>query len=254
MVFLKVSLSAFFLRIFTVQRLQRYIIFTVGTITIVYSIVCIVVTGATVCGSTSGFSVTTDTRCPDGQFYEGISISWSVMNAVGDVVYSVLAVDAIRRIRMRPKTKACAIVIICFGSIGGVASIVRVAILTTIGRISESGGALSVTWTILEMSIGLMATNLACLRPLLRLLRRKFRCKGQGSSDDPSTGQNQAVTSYPRVNPTTEASGSGQHPEIITLPSALDGKAIYPLKDWTEADPERQAGTVVHEDALPRKT
>ncbi|GAM88606.1 hypothetical protein ANO11243_066400 [Dothideomycetidae sp. 11243] len=176
MALLKVSLGAFFLRIFSVHRTQRLIIHVVVITTVVYSIVTGIFAAST-CGSWSGFFAS-ESSCKTSRPFTGITTSWSVLNAMGDMIFSLLSVDALRRAQMRFSTKCYASAVLVLGTAGGVASIIRICIITS--HTKDRGNLQGITggfWTLLEMCIGITAANLACLRPLLRLARQEMRSR-----------------------------------------------------------------------------
>ncbi|KAF2152280.1 hypothetical protein K461DRAFT_278490 [Myriangium duriaei CBS 260.36] len=225
MALLKISLGAFFLRIFSIQKVQRHTIYAVVIVTILYSIVYGVITAAT-CGATSGFFGVA-TSCKVAAAYSGITTSWCIMNAVGDLIFSALSVDALSRAQMRPSTRFWAALVLLLGTVGGIASVVRISIILHNAGSGDLQGVTSGLWTILETSIGITAANLACLRPLLRLARAKIQSKrshSYSSSRHPTTIGNHYMHSSP---PKTD--------DLYMLSSALHHKTNFvPVKDWTK--------------------
>lgn len=173
MVFLKLSLGSFFLRLFSVFPVQRGIIITIVIISTILSLISFFLS-ATTCGASGGF-FGTDTTCKIAKQYSIITTVWSYSNAIGDFVFAALAVDAIRVAQMELRTKILAIMILVLGTMGGVVSVIRVDIIThSVGLRGTTQGIIAGKLTILEISIGMTAANMACLRPLLRKLREKI--------------------------------------------------------------------------------
>ena len=192
LIFLKISLSTFFLRIFVVQRWARIIIYVVLAETISYGLVYIIFSLAS-CGLNQAFSSNGGT-CNQASAFLGITISAGLLNAITDLTFSVMAVIALWPANMSLSTKVIAILILIFGTVGGVASAIRIGYL--IGNatrpldITQSFGGSK--WTLIECGIGITAASLATLRPLLRAIIGKAKSSPYSST---STCANNLVPS-----------------------------------------------------------
>lgn len=173
MTLVKLALGAWFYQIFRVHRLQRVtIIITVGA-TMVFGVTNTIASAVT-CGPSAGL-LGPIADCPIWPVYSGISLSWSVLNAIGDIIMAVLAVNALWSARMPLNTKIVASLILVLGTFGGVASVARLWIIAeNHGRPGGSSGIKIGMWTGIEPCAGIAAANFACLRPMLSLLKRQF--------------------------------------------------------------------------------
>ncbi|GAM87677.1 hypothetical protein ANO11243_057040 [Dothideomycetidae sp. 11243] len=172
MIMIKVSISAFFFRIFSIHAAQRAIVwFLVGT-SVASGLVYFLMSMVT-CGLEASFIPST--LCPAWHAYAMVSKVWSWDNAATDLCFSLLSIHALWDANMSRMTKFYATLILCLGTAGGVASIVRIVVLTkaSSGTGSYAQGLRSGDWTQVETGMGIIAVCLATLRPLLRLLKDK---------------------------------------------------------------------------------
>ena len=180
--FLKISLGGFFLRIFTAHPLQRTIIYVLIAVTFLFTFVLAVMSIAT-CAPEVGLLGSTNT-CKSWYPYSDLSITWSVLNTVGDLLLAALAVNALWSAQLRRPTKLIACLILTLGTFGCIASMIRLSI---IAHDKEEGGFTEgigiAKWTAIEMAAGITAASLACLRPLLLMLRNSVAwARGSGPS------------------------------------------------------------------------
>jgi len=176
MTLLKASLGAFFLKIFTIQKSwQRYVIHSIIWFEIAYGIVNFALTVGT-CGATSFFG----SACSLSEVYVKVNGSWSYINAITDFILAGLTVQAIWNACLPFPTKVTASVVLLLGSLGGVASIVRIVLIT--GPLSGVSKGLSAGyWSLIEASIGIAAASLATLRPLFRSCMERVHSKGSSN-------------------------------------------------------------------------
>ncbi|KAF2149853.1 hypothetical protein K461DRAFT_296271 [Myriangium duriaei CBS 260.36] len=173
MAVLKVSLGAFFLHIFRVHRIQRTIIWVLVVVTVCFSIANGVFAAVT-CGAAAAF-IGDSNQCKALSTYSSISTAWSIFNALGDLLLAALAINAIWAANMKKHTKIVAGFVLVLGTVGGAASVVRLYMIETIDKnFTASAGINLSIWTMVEMCAGITAANLACLRPLLSLVKTKL--------------------------------------------------------------------------------
>lgn len=214
MAWLKVSLGAFFLRFFNHYTAQRYLIYIVMAVTVSLSTVYGAYTGAS-CGVLAGF-IGSESICKAWLPYHYVGTIWSICNAIGDVALALIAINALKLTQMNRSTMFYATMILLLGTVGGIASIIRISLISG-GNHGTIQGALAGLWTLLEMLIGCLATNFACLRPLLREIRDKFWPES-ASGDDASSDSGGVVEAK---------SGSGEQvarrgPDTLLLMSVSD--------------------------------
>lgn len=168
MLTLKISLGIFFLKIFNRAGVwQRYIIHGIMWFSVAMGLVLFFLSIFT-CGVLPGFGASTE-GCPIAPAYNGLSIFWSSINATTDLMFSVLSVQALWNAQLPRVTKISACALLLFGTIGGIASVVRIVEL-----FSPRSGVLQAIdaayWTLLEAGVGITAASCATLRPLLRFV------------------------------------------------------------------------------------
>jgi len=209
MTLLKVSLCAFFLKIFTIKTSwQRYVIHAINAFAIAYGIVTFGMTVGT-CGAASFFG---SSSCSYHTAYTKINESWSIINAITDFILVGLTVQAIWTASLPTPTKITASLVLVLGSMGGVASVIRIILLST-PLSGVSTGLSAAYWSLIEASIGIAAASLATLRPLLRSCMERVQSKG-------STNNRSAFN--------TAANGS-------RVPTALRSKhQMNTVHDWRE--------------------
>ncbi|KAF2150221.1 hypothetical protein K461DRAFT_296595 [Myriangium duriaei CBS 260.36] len=164
MALIKISLGAFFFRIFTVVHVrQRVMIAVLVIITALWSIVLAIISAVT-CGATSGL-LGAGNSCGIWMIYGRLSLAWSVFNTFGDLFFAVLSIITLWNIQMTRQTKLLTCFILVLGTLGGVASFIRAYIMafaeTNIQQDFATG-----RWSVVEMGMGLLAPSLACLHPL----------------------------------------------------------------------------------------
>lgn len=166
MALIKLSLGAYFFRIFTVaHRPQRHFIVAIlvltGITTIINVCFCIFT-----CGASAGF-LDEGASCKYWLIYGKIASTWSGMNILGDFVFAFLAVNAIWSIQMSIRTKVLTIFILIIGTLGGIASVIRLVEIDGHGPVSSmTTGVQAAIWSIAEIGAAMLAANAACLRPL----------------------------------------------------------------------------------------
>ncbi|PNS14839.1 hypothetical protein CAC42_2068 [Sphaceloma murrayae] len=228
MLMLKLSLGFFFLRIFVVHVPQRMIIYSIIIASTLMSLAYLFFTTLS-CGLIHGF-FPVHQECDSSTIYSIYSISWSSFNAFTDMTFVGISVHALWIANLPCRTKICASAVLVFGCLGGIASIVRIVILTTgsVGPAAFSMGVHSGHWTLVEDGLGITAASLACLRPLLRLLRNKLH----------PTSSRTGLTQPETTNALTEDnhSSKGFSRKLTGLPSALtaQGSRAPQIRDWRE--------------------
>jgi len=174
MTLLKVSLGLFFLKIFTISKtsVQRYIIHAIIYFSVAYGIVNVGFSLGT-CGATTLFG----TACELKGVYSKITTSWSCINAITDFILAALTVQAIWTAHLPIPTKVTASAVLALGSMGGVASIVRIVLISRPNS-GVSSGLAAAYWSLIEASIGIAAASFATLRPLFRSCIEGVQSKG----------------------------------------------------------------------------
>ncbi|KAF2156214.1 hypothetical protein K461DRAFT_291155 [Myriangium duriaei CBS 260.36] len=186
----KLSIGVFFLNIFTVsQKIQRGLIYGLMGLATASGI-----TWSVMIMATCGINLS-DTICPLQTAFSSVSITWSVLNAVSDLVFTSLAVQALWRAQLKPYVKLSAMALLCFACVGGAISIIRV--VANIGLLTANGVIDQLTigrWSTIERGIYITTACLVTLRPLLQRMWHVM----MGSSFV-SSGQVTSATTRPKT-------------------------------------------------------
>ncbi|KAF2221372.1 hypothetical protein BDZ85DRAFT_283445 [Elsinoe ampelina] len=166
---LKLSLCFFLLNIFTHHRPQRLTIHTIMAITVLTGTVYLAV-GTFTCAQVKvlpGFATT----CPSAIQTAATTtfVIFSLVTILGDFTLTALAIAALWVAQLPLPTKISACVVLALGSVGGVASTVRLAVVlepTDFARYTQQSFSL-LLWVLIEMAVGICAANLAMAKVLL---------------------------------------------------------------------------------------
>jgi len=183
MIALKFSIGLFLLRIFGVHAISKYVICGTVAVAAILGVLNIGFTLALPCQLWSQFFPGIP-RCSanfgqEAQWFAS-EIAWAVWTAFSDLVLASLSIMAVVSLQLPRRAKVSACLLLVLGTIGGLASIIRIGvIIPAIPGTSTLGESIgSSIWTVIEPGLGITAASLATLRPLLRKL------VGRGSSSD----------------------------------------------------------------------
>jgi len=207
MIALKISLGAFFLKIFVIPRQwQRPCIYAMVAVQCSYGVVYFVFNVATCATTFSSAGYGFDaTECAVQDAFLRISRSWSVINAATDLAFSALAIQALWTVKVPLPAKVSASGLLLLGTIGGIASVIRTVYLWSI----ETNFLASAYWTVVEPGLGIVAASLITLRPLFQCLRERAGSRSRSRRDNTR--------------------------DAISIPSALtSNRTRAALHDWTE--------------------
>ncbi|GAM91542.1 hypothetical protein ANO11243_095940 [Dothideomycetidae sp. 11243] len=180
---LKISLGFFFLTIFTYQRIQRTIIVIIMVLSAVLGITYFPF-GSFTCAQLKGVAGSEST-CHLQRPATILFIVFSIVNILGDFAFVFMACAALWSANLPALTKFITIVLLCMGSTGGVASIVRLVIYltpSTAANFTKQNLDL-LRWVVIELGFGVTVTNLALFRPLLYAMLVKVGCSSFFSSN-----------------------------------------------------------------------
>lgn len=192
MLALKISLGLFFYKIFESKPVYRWIIGTCTVLLTIIGITSVVVTVADRCGLEAFFFVDIK-ECAgsrSGPVWSGVLEAWGLLNTISDFLYAVLSVIAIANIQLTLRRKASAIALCMLGTLGGVASVVRLGLLLSIipGYSTFGQTMIEVQRSAIEGGLGIAAASLATLRPLAHELKlwRERKSDAAGSRGEQS--------------------------------------------------------------------
>jgi len=166
-----VSLSVFFLGLFGPAHYYRriYIWTALGICTIINFIFFIL--DISTCGIIGNEN--SQTTCSFANAGHDISVVMSIINASVDLSYSVLAITLLATTNLDRWAKVTAAVLLSFGTLGGVASVLRVVVQVAYVP-APIYGILVGRWSTIEAGICITTAGLATTRPLFRAIRDAF--------------------------------------------------------------------------------
>jgi len=180
MIIVKISIGIFFLKLFSTTsfKWQRWTILGLMIASTIIGLAYLIMTFAT-CAimvqsqKTTAMHTGTD-WCPIQDTFVSISITYSVFNIVTDFVWTGLAIIALARAKMSTSTKVSASFLLILGSIGCIASIMRVVAQAPVTDIRLAGVVLA-QWSNIEAGMCIIAGSLMTLRPLVQPAIEKAR-------------------------------------------------------------------------------
>ncbi|KAF2225416.1 hypothetical protein BDZ85DRAFT_279104 [Elsinoe ampelina] len=183
---LKFSLGFFFLRIFSHKKIQRTIIYvTLGLHTL--SGLTYFAFPVFTCVQLKALQGLTDS-CALQSTSTAIFTIFSLMNILSDFIFTTMAVTALWKAKLPVPTKISACALVLIGCVGGVASIIRLAYVlqpTDPLRYTQQLFDLA-RWVIIELAAGILAANLAMIRPLLHDFLVRFKIISTQGTTEPS--------------------------------------------------------------------
>lgn len=186
MIALKISLGIFFLKIFVASIWQRVVIHIIVAVSVLYGIVYFFMTMFS-CALLTYFSANAG-ECSTEKTYAGVSTSWSVLNAVTDLLFSLISVLAIWSVNLPASAKVWAGGLLVLGTIGGIASCIRLGVILDPDDNRIQRGLISGRWTIIEIGVGIAAASSAALRPLLRWSMKRAKSSISSSPNNTAGG------------------------------------------------------------------
>ena len=123
MVWLKISLGFFFVKVFHVHEWARHSIRAMIMLSVAWGLTYLLMTIFS-CGQFN--EQTKESSCGLQGAYTVVARSWSIFNAVTDMLLAALSVFTLWGAQMPRHQKVYVVGLLLFGTIGGVASIVRV--------------------------------------------------------------------------------------------------------------------------------
>lgn len=169
MVFFKISLAIFFLRI-VIRPWQRYIIIATVTINTVFGAFLFFVALFN-CGDPSKYlQHELDGICLPWSTTYGIQLTGCILNATTDWIFAVLPIFVLVKAMMPLSLKISAGFVLLLGCCGSIVSLVRIRYIKGLqaGPDFFNTAVDLCIWSIIECGLGIAAASSATLRPLLR--------------------------------------------------------------------------------------
>ena len=146
---LKLSLGFFLLRIFTIHKISRYIIYFVMVSCFIIGMINLGWTVALPCQLWVQFFPGLP-RCKiageTNQQWFGILVAWAAWTAITDIILATMSIRAVMALHLPRHAKLSAVLLLALGTVGGLASIVRIGLLIpTIPGTSTLGESLQLS-------------------------------------------------------------------------------------------------------------
>lgn len=177
----KASICLFLLRI-TVRRLHIWILYSVMVVTIFAGIVFMLVLLLQCHPVTYFWNKDQSGHCISWTVIIAMSWVWSVFAATCDFTVGIVPVFLVWGLKMDTRTKVAVVSILGLACIASCAVIVRFPFLHTFSDPDFLWATTDIAlWTNIEVGLGIFASSLATLRPLIRVVKNNSQ---QGYTDD----------------------------------------------------------------------
>ncbi|KAM3070569.1 hypothetical protein ACMFMF_008022 [Clarireedia jacksonii] len=170
---LKASIAIFLLRL-CVVKIHKIIIWTVFVVTEIYSFFFFMLF-ILQCRPTSYFwnrykGDSFKGKCIEGPLVSNCFIGYSAISCWTDWTFSILPIFLIWNLQMNQRTKTSVMLVLATSALASSATIVRIPYLHTLNDVNDflystTGVAI---WSTVETGIGITASSVATLRPLLQ--------------------------------------------------------------------------------------
>jgi hypothetical protein len=223
LIFLKVSLAFFYLRI-VIQRWQKWVIYMTVTSFSLYGL-----TYAFIylfrCGSNINNQLIyrAEGKCIPDNTLLILTYVFGAVDTLTDFIYAFLPVYVLWNSNMPLGTKFTAGFLLCIGSVSSICALIRVATLSNLNNDIEffKQAVQTGLWSVIEPGLAIVATSLAACRPLWRkvfedtstgsFIRKTFMFKWSSGKDsgvsDSSTRSTDKPVTIGRTNGRANAFG-----------------------------------------------
>ncbi|KAK8237509.1 hypothetical protein IWZ00DRAFT_101626 [Phyllosticta capitalensis] len=168
--FLKISICAFFLRL-TNLKWQKWTVWVVIAVNSLYSIgyFFLILNQCSPISHLWDQIILKKGSCLPESTILGASYAHNTMSIVSDWILSTLPIFLLRKSKLKKQAKVIIIVLLCLGYFSSVASMIRMSSLPTLNRTLDYTYTVTpiAIWSAVEAAVGILAANLATFRPLL---------------------------------------------------------------------------------------
>ena len=209
LVALKISLGFFFIHIFSHRRYYKIAIYVMMGLSTVLGLTYLPI-GNFTCAQFKAFPGIVN-KCPQPLQNAAsiLFVMFSIVNITSDFALTLMACTALWQAKLPTPTKISAALLLCLGSMGGVASSIRLAIWfepADIAKYTQETLAL-VRWILIELAFSVIAANLALTRPLFHSLMVKVGL----------------ITQIGTTNATHQSAGGARNPLPKSTRTASEG-------------------------------
>ena len=232
MTMLKVSLGAFLVKNFKSKAYIRYTVTMVSIFLILIGLAELIFSATFPCDSTPFFfgDVKECGNIPHQTAWSRFLLAFTILNLVTDVLYAGLTFLVIWQIQLSWRKKMVAISLCMLGTLGGVASAIRLALLLNFvpGYSVFGQTCLQESWAVIEPAMGITAGCMATLRPLLVEFNRWRGASVTGSRGMSHSGPHTASARNSRRTKTVAMAvpTSVMEPEMVLLQEDQKGVLV----------------------------
>ncbi|KAK8038124.1 hypothetical protein PG994_014891 [Apiospora phragmitis] len=137
-------------------------------------------------------------HCASGDEIVNAAYALSVMSILSDWLYALIPIPIVWSIKMTTQAKITVVLILSMGVFASIATLIRLKFLNDLTDLSDIlfGGTDSMVWTLVEPGVAIVASSLVTIRPLLRSWKIKgFTSSGTSKQTGPfSKGQAKSRT------------------------------------------------------------
>ncbi|KAE8334206.1 hypothetical protein BDV24DRAFT_170432 [Aspergillus arachidicola] len=170
---LKLSIGFLILR-FTVQRIYIFLLHQLmwGTFVIGLAYTLFIIFH---CKPVSNFWTLQRYGCVNSSVWLDVSYTASALSALADWIYGILPIFVIWKLQMSRTTKGIVAGVLGFGAIGSIATVIRTSYIRTLSDVDFEWATAELTiLSNIEVGVGITASCIATLRPLLRAMFDKY--------------------------------------------------------------------------------
>lgn len=202
-VFFKIALALFFLR-YVMERRKR--LFIIGS-TVFYTMFGITLFFTTLfeCGNPDKFLTAqlTTSRCHTWSYIGPMAYIFSAINTLTDWIFALTPILVIRDHNMPGSAKISACVLLGMGVLGSIGSVCRIPYIRGLNVEEEAWPRATIgILSVIELGLGITASSLATLRPLMNLIVEKAQMRRNRGRTAHSDSAPAVVHSLSRVDET----------------------------------------------------
>ncbi|KAH6716812.1 hypothetical protein DL95DRAFT_518819 [Leptodontidium sp. 2 PMI_412] len=196
---LKASICIFLLRI-TVKKLHRWILYSVMAVTLLTGLVLSLVLLLQCRPLPYFWDKSLHGTCIDWQVIIAMSWLYSICAGTCDFTVGLLPIFLVRNLQMKTRTKVLVAGILGIACIASSATIIRLPFLHTFADSDWLWATTDIAlWTDIEVGLGIFASCLATLRPLLRILRNRPPLKSSDANQHSDNHNRSGGNTFRRI-------------------------------------------------------
>ncbi|KAK6834621.1 hypothetical protein PG987_009315 [Apiospora arundinis] len=188
MMFIKLSIGIFLLRLAT-QKRYRYLIWVSLVVIAIWSL-ALFFWNMFQCNPVEAqwdytiLERDSTAHCASGEEIVSAAYALSVMTILSDWLYALIPIPIVWNVKMTTQAKITVVLILSMGVFASVATLIRLKFLSDLTDLNDilHAGTDSMVWTLVEPGVAIVASSLVTIRPLLRAWKIKgFTSSATGS-------------------------------------------------------------------------